>query len=135
MAEVCVKPKVAVLYHYFHPDDVVSARHLTEFCLDLRDRGWQVEALPCNRGCRDESVSYPLRETWQGLNIRRVWRPRFRQSSTLGRILNAAWMVLAWSFIGLRSRRTLPDVIVVGTDPVFSVIVALAIRVLRPRVR
>ena len=135
MPEVRARPKVAVLYHYFHPDDVVSARHLTQFCLDLQDRGWQVEALPCNRGCRDESVQYPLRETWQGLTLRRVWRPRFRQASNLGRMLNAAWMVGAWCRLGLRTNRTAPDAIVIGTDPVFSVVVALVVRKLAPRIR
>ncbi len=98
------RPKVAVLYHYFHPDDVVSARHLTQFCLDLQERGWEVEALPCNRGCRDESIAYPLRESWQGIRVRRIWRPRFRQASTLGRMLNSAWMVAAWCRLGLRLR-------------------------------
>ena len=135
MSEVRARPKVAVLYHYFHPDDVVSARHLTQFCLDLHDRGWQVEALPCNRGCRDESIKYPRRESWQGLTLNRVWRPRFRQATNLGRILNAAWMVGSWSRLGLHSARNAPDAIVIGTDPVFSVVVALAIRILAPRIR
>lgn len=129
------QPKVAVLYHYFHPDDVVSARHLTHFCLDLRDRGWQVEALPCNRGCRDESITHPLNESWQGLTLSRVWRPRFRQASNLGRMLNATWMVAAWCSLSWRDSKSVPDVIVVGTDPVFSVVVALVVRMLRPRIR
>lgn len=129
------KPKIAVLYHYFHPDDVVSARHLTHFCVDLRDRGWEVEALPCNRGCRDESITHSLRESWEGITIRRVWRPRLRQATTLGRLCNATWMVAAWCTLALRSPRAVPDVIVIGTDPVFSVVAALIIRALRPRIR
>jgi glycosyltransferase involved in cell wall biosynthesis len=128
-------PKVAVLYHYFYPDDVVSARHLTHFCLDLKERGWQVEALPCNRGCRDESITHPLQESWEGLTIQRVWRPRFRQASTLGRLGNAAWMVAAWCTLAFRPKATVPDVIVIGTDPVFSVVAALVIRVVRPRIQ
>jgi colanic acid biosynthesis glycosyl transferase WcaI len=129
------RPKVAVLYHYMHPDDVVSARHLSQFCRDLHERGWQVEALPSNRGCRDESVRYPLREDWHGVEIRRIWRPRFRQASNLGRMLNAAWMIGAWSRLGFRGAETRPDVVVIGTDPVFSVVVALVVRLLRPRIR
>jgi colanic acid biosynthesis glycosyl transferase WcaI len=129
------KRRVAVLYHYFYPDDVVSARHFEELCLGLAERGWQVEVLPCNRGCRDESQTYPDREDWQGIAIRRVWRPRFRQSSALGRILNAAWMLLSWSGIALRPRDRLPDVLLIGTDPIFSVLVALIVRFLRPSVR
>jgi glycosyltransferase involved in cell wall biosynthesis len=128
-------PRVAVLYHFFHPDDVVSARHLTQFCEELRARGWEVEALPCNRGCRDQSATYPPREEWRGISIRRIWRPRLSQSSTVGRILNALWMLAAWSTLALRTRGTSPDVIVVGTDPILSVLVAAVIRTLRPRIR
>lgn len=129
-------PKVTVLYHYFHPDDVVSARHFEDFCKGLVARGWQVEAMPCNRGCRDERQSFPRRETWCGINIRRVWRPPLRQASTLGRLLNAAWMILAWSFLlVIRRKRNLPDVLVIGTDPVLSVLVAWVVKRLRPSVQ
>jgi hypothetical protein len=50
-------------------------------------------------------------------------------------MFNAAWMIVAWCSLGLRDARSTPDVIVVGTDPVFSVVAALVIRVLRPRIR
>ncbi len=124
-------PRVTVLYHYFHPDDVVSARHFDGLCRGLAERGWNVLVRPCNRGCRDESRTYPLRENWEGIAIRRVWRPRFRQASNLGRLLNAAWMIVAWS---LPSGRR-PDVLLVGTDPVLSVLVAIAWRLTRPGVK
>jgi colanic acid biosynthesis glycosyl transferase WcaI len=129
-------PKVTVLYHYFYPDDVVSARHYEDFCKGLATRGWQVEAMPCNRGCREECRTYPRRETWCGITIRRVWRPRLRQASTAGRLLNAAWMILAWSLLlVLRRRKELPEVLVVGTDPVLSVLVAWFVKRLRPSVQ
>src|SRR6478672_248443 len=123
-------PRVTVLYHYFHPDDVVSARHLSDFCEDLAARGWAVEALPSNRGCRDDRQTYRLHERWRGVDIRRIWRPRFRQASGLGRILNAIWMIAAWSAIGLRRADRRPDVLVVGTDPVLSVLAAKAVKAL-----
>lgn len=129
-------PKVTVLYHYFHPDDVVSARHFADFCKGLTARGWHVEAMPCNRGCRDERQIYPGRETWCGIAIRRVWRPRLRQASTVGRLLNAAWMILAWVLLLVfRRRKNLPDVLVVGTDPVLSVLAAWFVKRLRPSVQ
>lgn len=128
-------PRIVVLYHYFHPDDVVSARHFTQLCLGLRERGWNVEVLPSNRSCRDSEASYPLKESWQGLLINRVWRPRLLQSSSLGRVLNALWMLGVWSRLGLRSRRSAPDVILVGTDPLLAVLVAWVVRKLRPRIR
>jgi glycosyltransferase involved in cell wall biosynthesis len=129
------RPRVAVLYHYFHPDDVVSARHFADFCVGLAERGWEVEAWPCNRGCRNETISFPLREHWRGIAIRRVWRPRFRQASSVGRLLNTAWMLLAWCVGAWRQPRPGLDVLVVGTDPVLSVLTALAARKLRPDIR
>jgi glycosyltransferase involved in cell wall biosynthesis len=126
---------VTVLYHYFHPDDVVSARHLSDFCEDLAVRGWSVEAMPCNRGCRDDRQTFRLRERWRGVDIRRVWRPRFRQSSGIGRIVNALWMIVAWSLVGLRRPAHRPDVLVVGTDPVLSVLTAKVVKALCGRVR
>ena len=95
------RPRVTVLYHYFHPDDVVSARHYEGFCRGLAARNWDVEALPCNRGCRDEAKIYSSRESWEGIDIHRIWRPRLNQASKLGRILNAVWMIAAWQIYAL----------------------------------
>jgi glycosyltransferase involved in cell wall biosynthesis len=131
-----IRPTVTVLYHYFYPDDVVSARHFEDFCQGLAARGWQVEAMPCNRGCRDESKVYPLREQWNEIAIHRVWRPRLKQASTIGRLVNASWMIAAWATrLVLRPRKRKPDVLVVGTDPLFSVLVARVVRMFRPSIR
>ncbi len=129
------RPRIAVLYHFFHPDDVISARIMSEFCLDLHARGWQVEALPCNRSCHETAGSYPVSENWHGVQIRRIWRPGLRQASGLGRILNAAWMLVCWSLLGLRTGRTAPDVVLMGTDPILSVLVAFILHKLRRRIR
>lgn len=129
------RPRIAVLYHFFHPDDVVSARHFTQLCVGLHQRGWEVEVFPCNRSCRDPSSVYPLREHWEGLRIRRVWRPPFDQSSVAGRLCNTGWMVAAWLQLGLREPRQTPDVVLIGTDPLFSVVVLWALRFLRSRAR
>src|SRR5262249_23353408 len=72
---------------------------------------------------------------WQEIAIRRVWRPGFRQASGLGRILNAAWMLAAWCLRAWCRRSPAPDVLVVGTDPILSVLVARFVRKARPRVR
>jgi hypothetical protein len=34
-----------VLYHFFYPDDVVNARHLSDFAEELASRGWKVSIL------------------------------------------------------------------------------------------
>jgi colanic acid biosynthesis glycosyl transferase WcaI len=128
-------PKVAILYHFFYPDDVVSARHFSDLAEGLVRVGWEVEVLPSNRGCRNPADTYPSRERWRGVKITRVWRPRLVQSSSLGRIVNAAWMIAAWSRIALRPRASRPDVVLVGTDPILSVLVALPLKWLRPEIK
>jgi colanic acid biosynthesis glycosyl transferase WcaI len=124
--------KVYVFYHYLDPDDVVSSRLFSELCAGLVTRGWEVTAFPCNRSCHDDSVIFPREGEFEGAKIERIWRPAWRQSSGIGRILNAAWMILRWSSLAIR-RRHWPDVVIVGSDPVLSVLIAIVWRRFKPR--
>src|SRR5262249_38679742 len=63
------------------------------------------------------------------------WRPRFRQASSLGRVLNTAWMLTSWSRLGFRGRNEAPDVLVIGTDPIFAVLIAPILKFFRPQLR
>ncbi len=129
------RPKICILYHFFHPDDVVSARHFSDLAEGFAAAGWDVEVQPSNRACRNISQQYAAREEWHGIQINRVWRPAWAQSSSAGRLLNAFWMLAAWSRIALRGRATRPDVVLVGTDPVLSVLLALPLKWLRPGIQ
>src|SRR5437867_844233 len=128
-------PRVAILYQFFHPDEVVSARHYADFAEGLRDRGWDVEVWTSNRACRDESVCFPRTENWRGIRIHRIWKPRFKPGSSIGRAVSIVWMIAAWTLGLWGRRRDYPDVIVVGTDPPLSVLTAWTVRLLRPRAR
>ena len=119
------RPHAVLLYHYFHPDDVVSARLFSELAEGLVARGWDVTAVPCNRGCRDESLTYPAAESWNGVRVRRAWRPALPQATNRGRLLNAAWMLAAWAKAAVTLPRRQREVMVVGTDPVLGVLAAL----------
>src|SRR5580693_646633 len=94
-------PRVTVLYHFMAPDDVVSARVFSDLAEGLAARGWQVDARPCNRAWDDRKGSFPRRETRDGVAYRRVFRPPLPQARAPGRLLNAAWMIGAWSAIAL----------------------------------
>jgi colanic acid biosynthesis glycosyl transferase WcaI len=124
-------PSIYVLYHYLPPDDVVSAVHLGDLCAGLSQRGWDVSAFPCVRGCRDEFQRFPSREIWQGVKMHRRWRPGFRQSSAMGRLLNAAFMICSWSLLAL-GRKT-PDVVLIGTDPILGLVSGLAWKLFKPK--
>jgi hypothetical protein len=127
------RPRLTALYHFFHPDDVVSARHYDGLCQGLAARGWDVTVCPSNRSCHHNGQGYALKEEWAGVHIRRVWRPSLSQESTLGRMVNAAWMIAAWGSLSWDASP--PDVLLVGTDPIFSVAVGIPWRLLRRRVR
>jgi colanic acid biosynthesis glycosyl transferase WcaI len=129
------RPRLGVLYQFFHPDDVVSARIFSDLCVDLHRLGWDVTAWPCNLSCHDSKVRYPMAEEWEGVAIRRVWRPAFRQASKFGRAFNALWMLVAWCVVLLRERSKRFDVLVLGTDPIFGILLAPVIRTLLPYVR
>lgn len=124
--------KVYVFSHYLHPDDVVSSVLFSELCAGLVCRGWDVTAFPCNRACHNDSAAFPSKGEFEGVKIERIWRPAWRQSSAIGRILNASWMVARWSLLATRKRHR-PDAIIVGTDPVLSVLIAIVWRFLKPK--
>jgi glycosyltransferase involved in cell wall biosynthesis len=128
------RPTALVLYHYLYPDEVVSSVLFTDICVGLAERGWKVTASACNRGCRDEEVVYPRRSSWKSVEFIRVWRPRLRQSSGLGRMTNAVWMILSWSLMALNPRVD-ADLVLMGTDPILSPAVSFLWRIVRPRVR
>jgi glycosyltransferase involved in cell wall biosynthesis len=107
-----------------HPDEVVSGRIFDGLGEGLAARGWNVEAWPCNRRYGRDMDTYPRRTEWHGIRLRRVWRPGFPQDTGWGRILNAIWMVTAWT-LRLMFRKDPIDVVVVGSDPVMSIAVAI----------
>jgi len=129
------RPRAAILYHYFYPDDVVSARHYADLAEGLRDRGWDVEVWTSNRACHDESVCYPPREVWRGIRIQRIRKPRFRPGSSIGRVFSIVWMIAAWTLALWRRRPDYPDVVIVGTDPPLSILTAWTVRLFRKDAR
>lgn len=122
---------VLIFYHYFHPDDVVSARHLTGLACGLASEGFHVEAMPCNHSCRTTAVFTKYDEV-EGVKIRRIYRPGFKQASSVGRVFNLAWMLIAWSLVSLLRK---PDVLIIGTDPILSVLAAIPWKIFRPRTK
>jgi glycosyltransferase involved in cell wall biosynthesis len=89
-------------------------------------RGWDVTALACNRTWSDRHVRLPAAEEWNGVHIRRVFRPPWDQARPTQRLANSAWMLGAWSLRTLRLGRF--DAIVIGSDPAFSPLAAIALR-------
>lgn len=123
-----------LFYHFLHPDDVVSALLFSELGSALAEQGWDVTAFSCNRSYRDERVSYARYEVWNRIRINRIWRPPLRQSKGLGRILNSIWMIVRWSLLALHPGHR-PDFLIVGSDPMLSVLVAPVWRLFKPKTK
>lgn len=137
--------KILILYHYYWPDDVVSATHYTDLCEGLVQRGAEVTIWPANRPCHP--LTGAQRETHvssnfstkpgerNGVKIHRVWRPPFPQHSVLGRILNMYWMMKYWWLRLAFHPGTKPDVILVGTDPLMAAGIVPWLKLLRPKAK
>ncbi len=125
---------ILILYQYFYPDDVVSALQKTQLAQHLASMGWEVETWPCNRSCHRHGEEFTVdSERHAGVEIHRVWRPDWRQHSFMGRILSAIWVLISWSARLLIVTRYQPSVILIGTDPIFSLIIAPWFKLIRPK--
>jgi colanic acid biosynthesis glycosyl transferase WcaI len=128
------RPSVLLAYHFFHPDEVVSARILSQLAEGLQERGWDVTALTSNRWHGDPKRSVvPLRERWQGVEILRTWRPPLDQSGNVSRLVNAAAVMFGWWQRYLRMHK--PDVLILGTDPQFAALLFPMLKRASPRTR
>jgi len=126
---------VYLLYHFFHPDDVVSARLFSDLAEELTEAGYEVTALPSIRSCHGSKVRLQQRQFWAGGQIHRVWRPNWPQQKTWGRFGNALCMLLVWTWRAAIMPRRRGEIMIVGTDPVLSVLIAISWRLLRPRAK
>lgn len=125
-------PTVMIVYHFFYPDDVVSARHFSAFAEELAKRGWKVTVLASNRYCRYPERKIEKREEdWNGVRIIRASRFGLNQSKPLLRIVNSLWMMLGWTMKLLFLPKA--DVIIVGSDPQFSQLLFPVIRWIKRR--
>jgi glycosyltransferase involved in cell wall biosynthesis len=124
-------PRLLLLYHFFHPDDVVSARMFSDLAVEQRGRGWDVVALTSNRSCFDPDRAYPAREDWAGGEIHRVFRPPLKQSRPVQRLANSAWMTSGW--LARAAKLGAFDAVVIGSDPAFAPLIGPGLRRLWPR--
>ena len=124
-------PRLLLVYHFFQPDPVVSARLYADFAEEQRRRGWEVTVLTSNRAWGDLSTALPARESWRGVDVRRLFRPPWSQSRPLQRLANSAWLLGGWSLDAIRHATY--DAVVIGSDPAFAALLALPLRLRFPR--
>lgn len=111
--------RICLFYHFYYPDDVVSARLFGDLCEGLAERGWQPVILTSNRIRRNPAQSLSLgSEVRNGVEIVRVWRPALAEESFAGRLVNSLWLLAAWLVSVARMPK--PAAFIVGSDPPLS---------------
>ncbi|MEM6731949.1 MAG: hypothetical protein AAF658_10360, partial [Myxococcota bacterium] len=154
-------PRLDFYSHFMRPDQIGSAIQWSDLCEGLAARGWSVRAFASNRSFDDPRARLPSVDHGGSVALHRIWRPPLPQSKPIGRLGNAAWMHGAWiaragiewlrdSYDhGVGGRTTLPpqpssrpgglvepastpDVVLLTSDPLFSVGLAPIFRKLFP---
>jgi hypothetical protein len=123
-------PSCTILYHYYYPDDVVSARHIADFAEGIASRGWDVHVFTSRHYCRRPGKIGLTREVHNSVAIRRFGHPPFSQANMFGRLFNSLFLSTQWFFALLFCRT---DVVVFGTDPQFAFYIIPFVKLFRPK--
>lgn len=110
--------KILLIYHFFHPDTVISSRIFSDLAQSLAQHGHEVTVYTGNRMLRNPASLIPW-EMWQNIYIRRFRRPNFNQGSAFGRLINSLYLQLKW-LVAFCVERKRYDAVILGTDPQFS---------------
>ena len=125
--------RILLVYHFFHPDTVISARIFSDLAEDLAKNGHQVTVFTGNRRMRPPERLAPY-ELWDEVAIHRFSRPDFSQHGNFGRLFNSAILQLRWLAAFFRRRREF-DAVILGTDPQFAYLMFPCLRLMNRKVR
>jgi glycosyltransferase involved in cell wall biosynthesis len=121
--------KFLLLNQTFHPDVVATAQYLTDLARALAERGHQVTVISGRRAYDSSGTTFPGRESWNGIDIRRVRGTRLGKGSKLRRAADFASFMVACCWQLLFVPR--PDVVVALTSPPLISFIAACYAALR----
>lgn len=117
MGESACDPHLRILFinRFFFPDQSATSQMLTDLAEDLARRGHRVTVIAGSLTHENPPRPLPQRESWNGVEVRRVRTSRFGKESLLGRFLDFASFFPGALIRGLRIAR--PEVVVALSDP------------------
>lgn len=82
--------RVVILNQYYAPDVASTGHLLHELATELVEQGFTVKVLTSrpSYGPPETWVDCPMRETLDGVDVRRLWTTRFSKDNLLGRAVN-----------------------------------------------
>lgn len=125
--------RTLLIYHFFHPDPVISARLFSDLAEELVQFGHKVTVFTGNRLIRSDEKLPPM-EVWNEVEIQRFSRPNFSQGSNFGRLFNSAVLQIKWLSAFWKQRKNF-DAVIIGTDPQFSYMMFPLMRLMNRQVR
>ena len=107
--------KILLLNQVFYPDVAATAQHLRELAPALVEQGHEVTVVCARRAYEHPEQLYPARETWQGVQIHRVYSTSFGKRAKWRRAADfASFIVTSCARLLLLPRH---DVVVALTTP------------------
>ena len=124
---------ILLIYHFFYPDTVISARLFSELAEELALDGNRVTVFTGNRRF-GSAEKFSEQQTFNGVEILRFSRPGFSQGSNFGRLFNSAILQLKWLWAFWKQRKNF-DTVIIGTDPQFAYVMFPFLRIMKQSVR
>ena len=118
---------ILVLNQAFYPDVASTAQHLSDLAVALVQRGHSVTALASARCYDNPAKTYPRREQWRGIDIRRIGSTGLGKSARWRRMVDFAtyFANCAWNLLKTPRHDV---VIALTTPPLISFLGALMVK-------
>jgi glycosyltransferase involved in cell wall biosynthesis len=111
---------------FFFPDHSATAQLLTDLAFHIAGKHHPVVVITSRGLYDDPTAQLPTRETVDGVEIHRVYRPRFGRQALVGRALDYLMMYVWFAHAVLRLS-TAQDVVIAKTDPPLLSIILLPV--------
>jgi putative colanic acid biosynthesis glycosyltransferase WcaI len=118
---------ILLLNQCFYPDVGATGQYLTEVAIELQSRGHTVRVITGRRGYDDADHLFPKRETYRGVDIRRISTISLGKSSRWRRALNFAGFLVNCALCLLVTPRQ-DAVIALTSPPLISLLGALFVK-------
>jgi colanic acid biosynthesis glycosyl transferase WcaI len=89
----------------FVPDPAAVGQHIASVAVEMARRGHRVRVYTANRGYDDPSLKYPSRETFNGVDVRRLKFSSFGKKSILTRAVGTLSFMIQVFFLALFTPR------------------------------
>ena len=121
---------IVFVNRFFFPDVSATSQLLTDLCFDLARQGIAVKVITSRQAIDNPQARLPAHESLHGVEVHRVWSPRYGRQNLLGRSLDYLGFYLssAWCAYGLLGRG---DTLVAKTDPPMLSVVLATVAALR----